>query len=104
MTASFWLGLAVIPAIAIALLLLAGILLGLATLWGRFAPAHWWISPPRLGRRSARDATELLQVVDVAGGHAATVRPLGRYGPFGLWLIRYKPGRVETAREHERIP
>lgn len=100
MNASFWLGLAVIPAALVAAVILAAAGFGVAALWIRCAPSHWAISGPQ---RHARSAVEVLRVVNVAGGHAKTLRKLLRLGPWSVWVIRYAPDHVEE-REPERIP
>lgn len=99
MNRDFWYGVAAIP---LALLGLAALLvgvLGLLWLWGHFAPPHWWFSGPG----KLRPADEVFQQVNVAGGHAESLRKLARVGPWSLLLVRYAPGHVEE-RERERIP
>ena len=100
----FWFGVQTVFAAVGGVVVVAGLsyslLTLLARLW-RWAPAHWWVSGP--GR--ARQASRLYRVLNVRGGHASTVRRLLRVGPWGLHLIRYRPGSVENPNsESETIP
>lgn len=52
---------------------------------------HWWFS----GVSPSRDAGELIRRRNVAGAHIATFRRLVRFGPFGIYLFRYKPGELD---------
>lgn len=58
-------------------------------------PAHWWLSGPQ---RRARNASDLLRDPNLAGAHVATFRRLLRIGPFGLYVMRYRPGNTEVTR------
>lgn len=49
--------------------------------------SHWWMSGP--GR--ARPAADIFRWTEVAGGHAHTLRRIIRIGPFGFYVIRYRP-------------
>lgn len=60
-----------------------------AALWGRFAPAHWWLSGPM---REARPAAEVFRDVDARGGRAATIRRWLRVGPWAVYAVRYEAG------------
>jgi hypothetical protein len=61
-------------------------------------PTHWAV----LGPGKARPLDRLLR--NVRGGHAATLRRLLRIGPFGFYVIRYKPGHVEELAPREKLP
>jgi hypothetical protein len=100
MTAQFWLGLAAVPALAATAAVLYGLFICFAILWDRYAPSHWAFNGPQ---RHARPAADLFRFTDVAGGHAESLRRLIRLGPWGVYVIRYAPGRVEVP-EPERIP
>lgn len=100
MTRDFWLGLAALPAVATLAVVSVGSALGLLWLLGRLTPSHWALSGVQ---RHARPAREVFRQVNVAGGHAKTLRRLVRVGPVGFYVIRYAPGRVDVP-EPERIP
>lgn len=89
----FWLGLLVgAGALALAAAALAAfylLLLVAASLWGRYAPAHWWLSGPM---RRPVPADQVFRNVDVAGGRASTLRRLLRFGPWAFYVVRYRPG------------
>jgi hypothetical protein len=99
-SADFWTGLAAIPGFLVFAALSVGIALGLIWLWARFTPPHWHLSGPQ---RRARPAAELFRWVDVAGGHAKSLRRLVRLGPYGFYVVRYAPGSADIPQP-ERIP
>lgn len=104
MSRDFWAGLAVIPGFLVFAAVSVGLALGAIVVWARlwdlFGPAHWSI---RGFQRRARPAVEVFRWVDVAGGHAKSLRRLARLGPYGFYVVRYAPGSAEV-REPERIP
>lgn len=57
----------------------------------RRLPPHWTFRGPGC----ARDAAPLLRHRDVQGGHVDTIRRLLRIGPWGLTVMRYRPGQVD---------
>ncbi|MGI5247549.1 hypothetical protein [Dactylosporangium sp. CA-139066] len=57
-------------------------------------PVHWSLSGP--GR--ARDARELMRWVDAAGRHMGTFRRLFSFGPWAVYVGRYRPGQVDEER------
>lgn len=63
-------------------------------------PWHWAFRGPGKPVPAGR----LFRTVDVRGGHAATLRRLLRVGPFGLYVLRYRPGLVDQREEREPIP
>lgn len=100
MSGDFWRGLAVIPAFIVFAAVSVGVALGLLWLWGRFTPPHWHLAGPQRRSRPARD---VFRRVDVAGGHAKSLRRLVRLGPYGFYVVRYAPGSAEVSQP-ERIP
>lgn len=61
---------------------------------------HWSWNGPAC---RATSTAEMFRWRDVYGGHAATIRRLLRLGPFGLYVIRYRPGHVDPPMSTEEI-
>jgi hypothetical protein len=62
-------------------------------------PPHWWLSGP--SRHNA--AERILRVRNVGGGHVSGLYRVLRIGPFGIYLMRYRPGHVDE-QWRERSP
>ncbi len=63
-------------------------------------PWHWSLAGPT----GPRPASRLLRVLNVRGGHVATFRRLLRVGPYGVIILRYRPGHVDEPPTTEPIP
>lgn len=59
-------------------------------------PSHWALKKPGKAIGALRFFRP--HMVNVRGGHAATFRRLLRIGPFGFYVIRYRPGWVEEGK------
>ncbi|MFB9187417.1 hypothetical protein ACFFX1_55615 [Dactylosporangium sucinum] len=84
-------GLLTIPAALLALVAVTAVLFGAFRLLVRASPVHWSVRGPQ---RRARDAREMLRWVNAAGRHVATFRRLVAFGPWTLYVARYRPGNV----------
>jgi hypothetical protein len=63
-------------------------------------PWHWSIAGPTRPRPAAR----LLRVLNVRAGHVATFRRLLRIGPYGVIVLRYRPGHVDEPDRKDPTP
>jgi hypothetical protein len=101
MSRDYLLGLATIPALLIAAGLVWLARYALPALARRWTPPYWTLRGPQ---RHALNAADVYRHINVQGGHAATHRRLARLGPWGLYVVRYRPGHVEDHAYREVIP
>lgn len=85
-------GVLTIPTVVLALAVLAAVLFGILWLVVRVAPVHWSLRGPQ---RRARDARELFRGVNARGRHVGTLRRLAAFGPWTIYVARYRPGNVK---------